>query len=168
MMPAWRIAPPICCLPRHASSMNAREPAMAAPTGAPRPLVKSIHTESNGAAYSRAEMPLATTAFMRRAPSRCVESPWRRATAVTAVVHAQRDLVAHRAGRQEDGGFLAQQLGHHLAEEVDRRVLHLLLVAHLGVAHEAAHVGGGAGDGVAVEVDVDSGALGHGEESIVW
>ncbi len=61
---------------------------MAAPTGAPRPLVKSIHAESNGAAYSRAEMPLATTAFMRRAPSRCVESPWPRATAVTSLMRA--------------------------------------------------------------------------------
>jgi len=49
MMPAWRMAPPICCLDRHASSMNAREPASAAPTGAPRPFVKSIHTESKNA-----------------------------------------------------------------------------------------------------------------------
>src|SRR5712691_8143182 len=50
MMPAWRMAPPICCLQRHASSMNAREPARTAPTGAPRPFVKSIHAESKKAA----------------------------------------------------------------------------------------------------------------------
>src|SRR5438552_2537546 len=82
-------------------------------------------------------------------------------------VHAQRDLVAHGAGRQKHRGVLAEQLGHHLAEQVDGRVLQLLLVAHLGLAHEAAHVGGGPRDGVAVEVDVDPAALGHGEESIV-
>jgi len=46
--------------------------------------LKSIHAESNGAAHSRAAIPLATTAFMRRAPSRCVASRWRRATSVTA------------------------------------------------------------------------------------
>ena len=50
MIPAWRMAPPICCLTRHASWMKSREPASTAPTGAPRPLEKSIQTESNGAA----------------------------------------------------------------------------------------------------------------------
>ena len=71
-------------------------------------------------------------------------------------VHAQRDLVAHRPRRQEDGRFFAQQLGHHLAEQVDGGILHLLLVAHLRLAHEAPHVGGRPRDGVAVEVDVDA------------
>src|SRR6267378_827739 len=70
-------------------------------------------------------------------------------------VHAQRDLVAHGAGRQEHRGVLAEQLGHHLAEQVDGRVLQLLLVAHLRLAHDTAHVGGGPRDGVAIEVDVD-------------
>ena len=64
--------------------MNSREPASAAPTGAPSPLVKSIHAESKGAAHSRAATPLATTAFSRRAPSRWVARRWRRATSVTA------------------------------------------------------------------------------------
>src|SRR5436309_3090524 len=70
-------------------------------------------------------------------------------------VHAQRDLVAHRARGQEHRGFLAEQLGDHLAEHVDGRILELLLVAHLGVAHEAAHLPRGARDGIAEEVDVD-------------
>ena len=35
MIPAWRMAPPICCLIRHASWMKSREPASTAPTGAP-------------------------------------------------------------------------------------------------------------------------------------
>src|ERR1700731_1112009 len=69
MMPDGRMAPPICCFRRHASAMNSREPARAAPTGAPSPLVKSIQAESKGAAHSRAATPLATTAFRRRAPS---------------------------------------------------------------------------------------------------
>jgi hypothetical protein len=65
------------------------------------------------------------------------------------------DLVAHRTGRQEDGRLLAEQLGHHLLEQVDRRVLALLLVAHLGRAHEGAHRGRGPCLRVAVEVNRD-------------
>ncbi len=57
---------------------------MAAPTGAPSPLVKSSHAVSKGWAQSRADTPEATTAFMSRAPSMCVESPRPRATPVTA------------------------------------------------------------------------------------
>src|SRR5215468_1939819 len=84
MIPACRIAPPICCLQRQASVMKSREPAMAAPTGAPRPLVKSIHVVSKGSAHCRAAMPEATTAFMSRAPSMWVLRRWRRAMSVTA------------------------------------------------------------------------------------
>ena len=50
MIPAWRMAPPICCLTRQASCTKALEPASTAPTGAPRPLEKSSQSESNGAA----------------------------------------------------------------------------------------------------------------------
>src|SRR5262249_48732594 len=71
-------------------------------------------------------------------------------------VDAERDLVAHGPGGKENRRLLAQQLGHHLAELVDSGVLELLLVPHLRLAHEAAHVGGGPGDRVAVEVDVDA------------
>src|SRR4029453_11598046 len=76
-------------------------------------------------------------------------------------VHAQRDLVAHGARGHEHRGFLAQELGHHLAELVDRRVLELLLVAHRRLAHEPAHVARGLADGVAVEVDVDARRIAH-------
>ena len=76
MMPACRIAPPKRCLKTQASSMNAREPASTAPTGAPRPLVRSSQTLSNGARERRAPAcPLATTAFISRAPSMWQASP---------------------------------------------------------------------------------------------
>src|SRR6267142_2643547 len=171
MMPACRMAPPICCLRRHASAMKSRGPARAAPTGAPRPLVKSIHAESKGAAHSWAGTPEATTAFKRRAPSMWVESPRRRATALevdrmrrlvrqqllaVAAVHAERDLVTHGARRQEERGLLAEELGDHLLEEIDGRVFELLLVAHFRLAHEAAHVLGGLGDRITGEIDLNS------------
>src|SRR4029453_2270531 len=76
-------------------------------------------------------------------------------------VHAERDLVAHGARGHEHGGFLAQEIGHHLAKLVDRWILELLLVAHLGLAHEPAHVGRGLADGVAVEIDVNTRGIGH-------
>ena len=53
-------------------------PASTAPTGAPRPLVKSIQAVSKPRACSAADTPLATTAFIRRAPSRWALRPWRR------------------------------------------------------------------------------------------
>src|SRR5262249_61134415 len=51
--------------------------------------------------------------------------------------------------------LLADQPGHHVAEQIDGRVFHLLLIADLGLAHEPAHVGRGPRDGVAIEIDVD-------------
>ena len=48
---------------------------MAPPIGAPRPLEKSIQAESQPAAISRAEMPVATVALSSRAPSICVAMP---------------------------------------------------------------------------------------------
>jgi hypothetical protein len=70
-------------------------------------------------------------------------------------VDLDRDLVAHGAGGQVDGGFLAEQLGHHLLQPVHGRILALLLVAHFRLAHEAPHVRGGLGQGIAVEIDHD-------------
>ncbi len=75
MMPAWRIEPPKRCLKTQASSMNPREPASTAPTGAPRPFVRSSQTLSKGRAKARAGVPLATTAFISRAPSMWQASP---------------------------------------------------------------------------------------------
>jgi hypothetical protein len=47
-------------------------------------LVKSIHAVSNPSAWSAAGVPLATTAFIRRAPSRCARRPLPAATSSTA------------------------------------------------------------------------------------
>ena len=46
----------------------------------------------------------------------------------------QRDLVAHGAGREEDGGLLAQQGRDARLKRVDRGVFAALLVADLGLA----------------------------------
>src|SRR3712207_6457063 len=45
-----------------------------------------------------------------------------------AAVHPERDLVAHRARRQEDGHLLAEEVRDHLGQQVDRRVFAFLLV----------------------------------------
>ena len=72
-------------------------------------------------------------------------------------MHAHRDLVAHRAGRQEERGVLPEELRDHRLERVDGRILALLLVPDLRLAHEPAHLLRGFRDGVALEVDVDRG-----------
>ena len=72
-----------------------------------------------------------------------------------AAVDAERDLVAHGARRQKERRLLAEEVGDHLLEEIDRRVLVLLLVAHVRVAHEAAHLQRGLGQRIAVEIDLD-------------
>src|SRR5438309_8044592 len=74
-MPACRIDPPSRCFQRHTSSMKAREPAMTPPIGAPRPFEKSIQAESQPAAMFFADIPVATQAFNKRAPSIWVISP---------------------------------------------------------------------------------------------
>ncbi len=70
-------------------------------------------------------------------------------------MHAQGDLVAHRARRQEEGRLFAEKVRDHLLQEIDGGVLVFLLVPHLRLAHEAAHLGGGPGHGIAVEIDLD-------------
>ena len=70
-------------------------------------------------------------------------------------VHREGDLVAHRPRGEEQRRLLAEQLRHHLLEPVDGRILAILLVAHLGLGHGAAHGRGGTGDGVAEEIDGD-------------
>src|SRR5439155_2449304 len=47
----------------------------------------------------------------------------------------QRDEVAHRPGRDEQAGFLAEELGRSLLEGVDRRVLAPDVIADLGSGH---------------------------------
>ena len=56
-----------------------------------------------------------------------------------AAVELQRELVGHRPGRDEQRRLLAQQRGDALLERDDRRVLAVLVVAHLGLGDRAAH-----------------------------
>ena len=76
--------------------------------------------------------------------------------------HAQRHLVGHRARRQPERRLLAQQLRAALLQQVRRRVLAVLAVAHRGGGHRRAHGVGGAGDGVGTQVD----GVGHGLASL--
>ena len=64
--------------------MKGSDPHRTAPSGAPSPLVKSSHTESQLAAMTSAGSPVATTAFIRRAPSMCVAMPLAWAQSSTA------------------------------------------------------------------------------------
>ncbi len=73
-------------------------------------------------------------------------------------VDADGDLVAHGAGGDEDGGLFAEDGGGRLFELIDGGVFAVDVVADLGGGHGLAHGGGGAGDGVAAEVD----EVGHG------
>ena len=52
---------------RRPRATKSRGPARAEPTGAPSPLLKQTETVSNGAAQVAAGMPLATSAFHKRA-----------------------------------------------------------------------------------------------------
>src|SRR6266852_3285178 len=70
-------------------------------------------------------------------------------------VHTQRNFVAHRSRREEKRGLFSEQLRDHLLERVDRRILELLLVADLGIAHESPHLARGTRHGVALQIDLD-------------
>ena len=70
-----------------------------------------------------------------------------------AAMDADGGLVGHGAARQEQRVLLAQKLADPLAQPVDGGILHLLLVAHLGVGHGLSHAGRGLGLGVAVKID---------------
>ena len=63
------------------------------------------------------------------------------------------DLVAHRPGRHEQRRLVAEQPGDPLLERVDRRVLAVDVVPHLGLGHGPAHPGGRPGDRVRAQVD---------------
>ena len=68
-------------------------------------------------------------------------------------VQAQRDLVRHRRGREEDRLLLPEQPRRTLLELVDRRVLALLLVADDRRGDRGAHPGGGTRGRVGTKVD---------------
>jgi hypothetical protein len=77
-------------------------------------------------------------------------------------VGADGGLVGHGAGRDEAGGFFAHEFGDAVLEADDGGVITQDIIPDLGIGHGLAHGGGGAGDGVAAEVDwgVDGG---HGQ-----
>jgi hypothetical protein len=68
-------------------------------------------------------------------------------------VDADAQLVAHRAGGDEQGGLLAEEGGRFFLEPIDRGVFAVDVVADLGRGHGGAHAGRGAGERVAAEVD---------------
>jgi hypothetical protein len=107
----------------------------------------------------RAVEPLHVDAGQRGRPARLevdgMRGAMRKHLLAGTAVHAHGDLVAHGARGQKERGVLAQELGDHVLQEIDRGILILLLVAHLRLAHEAAHLGGGLGHRVAVEIDLD-------------
>ena len=70
-----------------------------------------------------------------------------------AAMNQECNLVAHRAGGQEDGGLLAQKRRHFFAERVYARVLVALFVAYRRFGHRAAHFRAGPGLGIAVKID---------------
>ena len=68
-------------------------------------------------------------------------------------VDAHAELVAHRAGGDEQSGFFAEHAGDSLFEAADGGVFAENIVANFGGGHGGAHAGGGASYGIAAEVD---------------
>ena len=68
-------------------------------------------------------------------------------------VRHQRAQVALGGGGQEQRGLEAEALGQHRLQPVDGRVLAKDVVADLGGRHRRAHRGGGAGHGIAAQID---------------
>ena len=68
-------------------------------------------------------------------------------------VNAHAELVAHRAGGDEESGFFAEHAGDSLFEAADGGVFAENIVADFGGGHGGAHAGGGASYGIAAEVD---------------
>ena len=67
--------------------------------------------------------------------------------------HAERGLVRHRRGREEERRLVPEQLGHAALQLVGGRILALLLVADLGGRHRREHPRRRLRDGVGAEVD---------------
>ena len=70
-----------------------------------------------------------------------------------AAVDRERNLVAHRSGRQKERRLLAEELGHGILEQIDGGIFPKLLVPDFRFTHEPAHGRRRTGDGVAEQVD---------------
>ena len=72
----------------------------------------------------------------------------------------RRRHVAHGARRHEHGGFLAEQIGDALAQQIDRRIVADLLVADFRPCNRLAHCRRRARLRIRQQVDADGGSLG--------
>src|SRR5258707_513253 len=127
--------PPNSLRTRRASAMNSMVLTSAEPIGAPRPLLKQTETLSKCRAHSAAGTPLATTAFHRRAPSRCMRSRCRRAHALLKA--KDRRILAENVvpdfGGRHGGTHRRRRPGYGIAAQIDDRVRHLLAFFVIGV-----------------------------------
>ncbi len=73
--------------------------------------------------------------------------------AAGASVENDRRLVGLGAGREEQGGFLAQQIGDPALQPVDSRILAEDVIIHFGLGHGPAHARRRPGDRVGSEID---------------
>ena len=73
--------------------------------------------------------------------------------AAGARLEVDGELVAHRAGGDEERGRELEHRGGQLLEPADGRVLAVDVVADLGLGHGTAHGRGRAGHGVGAQVD---------------
>ena len=65
----------------------------------------------------------------------------------------ERDLIGHRAARNEDRGLLAEQCRHAFLQQVDRRIFAVLVVADLGFGDRAPHARRRLRHGVGTKID---------------
>jgi len=65
----------------------------------------------------------------------------------------QSQLVPHRPARYVQGRFLAQQVGHHRLQTIDRRIIAKNIIPDVGLHHGLEHIRRGTRHGVASHVD---------------
>ncbi len=63
------------------------------------------------------------------------------------------ELVGHGTGRDKQSCFIAEKIGGHVLQAIDRRVFAKDIVADLSVCHGLSHLGGGLGYGIATQID---------------
>ena len=130
-MPTWRIPPPNSLRSRRAWRMASDDPARAEPIGAPSPLEKQIETVSKWRAHSCASIPEATTAFISRAPSKCMARLCSR---------AQRAISAMLVDRVDPSA--AAIMGIFQADQPGSDIMHIVRgpngIAHVGQRKHAA------------------------------